>query len=211
MLCQATSVNGFAQSFPWRGVRTYCWPPGERPVQWAAVPPPRAITIARVATVEIACNWRWLPVLGLTTVLLAHSVLPVRFPTWDPSTTWLTSLCVVLSAEAALLLHELSHALVASRRGATIERIVFHGFVAETVVTAGEPELYAALAGPATNVAIAIGALTARAVVHSSGPLDVCLLLLLLGNAAMAIISLQPFGASDGARALSALRSSSYR
>jgi Zn-dependent protease len=176
------------------------------------VPPLRAITIARVATIEIACNWRWLPVLGLVTVLLAHSVLPARFPAWDPSTTWLTSLALVLGGEAALLLHELSHALVARRRGHRVMRIVFHGFVAETVLECQpEAEVLVALVGPATNVAIAIGAQTARAVLHSSGPLDVCLLLLLLGNAAMAVISLQPFGASDGARALSALRSSSYQ
>ena len=70
----------------------------------------------------------------LCTWLLAQNVLPARFPAWELGTTWLISAGVVLAGELALLLHELSHALVARGRGREATRIVFHGFLAETIV-----------------------------------------------------------------------------
>lgn len=79
--------------------------------------PSRALTVARVQAVEISVNWRWAPVLFLATWLLAQNVLPARFPAWEISTSWLTSAAAVIAGEAALLLHELSHAVVARSRG----------------------------------------------------------------------------------------------
>ena len=63
---------------------------------------------------------------------------------------------MIVAGEVALLLHELSHAFVARRSGQAVERIVFHGFVAETIVGSGSlgpgQEALVALAGPAMNV-----------------------------------------------------------
>ena len=78
--------------------------------------------------------WRWVPVLVLGTWLLAVNVLPARFPLWEVSTNWLTAGAAVLAGELALLLHELSHALVARGRGQEVTRIIFHGFRAQTMV-----------------------------------------------------------------------------
>lgn len=172
--------------------------------------PPSAITVGRLSAIEIAFNWRWAPILLLGMVLLGHSVLPARFPAWEASTRWLTGAAVVLAGEAALLLHELSHALAARHGGQVVERIVFHGFVAETVVGDGSPspaqQSLVALAGPAMNLALSALAALARIALGSEGALDAFLLALLLGNLAMAALSLVPFGASDGARAVRALR-----
>jgi Zn-dependent protease len=172
--------------------------------------PPSAITVARVQAIEITVNWRWVPVLALGTWLLAQNVLPARFPTWQLGTTWITSGAAVLAGEAALLLHELSHAIVAHWHGQQVRRIVFHGFLAQTIVDQGleEPADRAtiALVGPAMNVLLAGLAECARVALATQGPLDVFLLLLLLGNAAAAVLSLVPLGSSDGARALAALR-----
>jgi Zn-dependent protease len=166
----------------------------------------RALTVVRLAAVDITVAWRWVPVTVLGTVLLGYSILPARFPTWDSSQTWLVSAAAVLACECGLLLHELSHALVARRSGQHVERIVFHGFVAETVLSA-EPthDVLAAVIGPATNLALAgfLGAL--RLGFGSQEPLGALLVLLVFGNLAMAAASLQPFGESDGARALRAL------
>jgi Zn-dependent protease len=171
--------------------------------------PPQALTVARVSAVEIALHWRWAPILLLATVLLAYSVLPLRYPGWEQGTLWLVSLAVVLAGEAALLLHELSHALVARGRGQPVERIIFHGFLAETVVSARtiEPrhEALIALAGPGTNLGLAGLIQAARMVTHLGGPLDVVLALLLIANLAMLAMSLLPVGRSDGWRVARAL------
>ena len=171
--------------------------------------PASDITVARVHATEILFNWRWLPVMALGTWLLAQHVLPARFPAWELSTTWITSAAAVLASEAALLLHELSHALVARWHGQQVRRIVFHGFIAETIVGDGLPArsqvVLIALVGPAINVALGGLAVLWRVTFATQGALDVFLLTLIVGNAAAAAMSLLPVGSSDGARALNAL------
>jgi Zn-dependent protease len=172
--------------------------------------PLRTTTIARLGAIEITLNWRWAPVLVLGTCLLAQNVLPASFPAWAASTTWLTSAAVVLAGEVALLLHELSHALAARQRGEKVIQIVFHGFRAETIVFQGPPEsaheALIALVGPGVNLALASLAALVRLGLATQGPIDLLLLTLVLGNAAMAATSLAPLGGSDGKRALNAIR-----
>lgn len=163
-----------------------------------------------MSAIEFALHWRWLLVLALVTALLAEHVFPSRAPDWDVATLWLTSAAAVIAGEVALLLHELSHALVARGRGQAVQRIVFHGFVAETVLgEGGSPshEIMIALVGPATNLMLASIAQSLRLAFLTSGPVDTVLTLAVLGNFAAAIMSLVPFGASDGARVMRVLRS----
>ncbi|MBV9595826.1 MAG: hypothetical protein JOZ87_03115 [Chloroflexi bacterium] len=172
--------------------------------------PPRALIVARVQAIEISLDWRWPPVLALGTWLLAQNVLPARFPSWELGTTWLTAAAAVLAGEVALLLHELSHALIARSHGQHVTRIVFHGFQAQTVIeeTPSAPlcEVLTALAGPTINLLLAGLAGVIRFAFLVQGPLDAFLLMLTVGNAAAAVLSLLPFGSADGARALAALR-----
>ena len=160
-------------------------------------------------------NWRWAPILVLSTWLLAQNVLPARFPAWELSTSWLTSVAAVVAGEAALLLHELSHAAIARRKGQWVSRIVFHGFHAQTVIDQPVPvpadEALIALAGPALNLALLAVAQALRVALATQGPLDAFLLMFVVGNAASAAMSLLPLPGSDGARALRAFRSSNCR
>jgi Zn-dependent protease len=176
---------------------------------------PRSVPVARIASIEIRVNWRWAPVLVLGTWLLAQAILPVSFPGWGMQTNWVTGAAVVLAGEIALLLHELSHALVARGRGPEVLRIVFHGFRAETVMAEGVPtpaqEALIALAGPATNLGLAALAATLRFALAAQGPPDLLLLSLVLGNVAMAAMSLVPLSGTDGWRALSALQRRAVR
>src|SRR5262249_12569899 len=139
-------------------------------------------------------DWRWPPVLSLGTWLLAQNVLPARFPTWEWSTTWLTAAAAVFAGEAALLLHELTHAMLARSRGHHVTRIVFHGFQAQTLVdrAVSSPgyEVLIALAGPAINLLLAGIAQAIREGFSPRGPLDAFLLMLIIGNAAAAALSL---------------------
>jgi Zn-dependent protease len=172
--------------------------------------PPRALTVARVQAIDITLDWRWAPVLVLGTYLLAQNILPARFPGWQWSTSWLTAFAAVLAGEVALLLHELTHALLARSHGLNVRQIVFHGFHAQTVIDPATgvtgADVLIALGGPAVNVVIAIAVELVRLALVSQGPLDVFLLMLAVGNAAAAALSLLPIGGSDGARALGGLR-----
>jgi Zn-dependent protease len=173
------------------------------------------LTVARVQAIEITVNWRWAPVMFLGTWLLAQNVLPARFPAWEIGTSWLASAAAVIAGEAALLLHELSHAVLARQKGQRVRRIVFHGFHAHTVVDKALPaprdEVLIALVGPGLNLALAGIAEAMRLGLATHGPVDVVLLMFVIGNAATTALSLLPLGASDGARALTALRSSGCR
>jgi Zn-dependent protease len=165
-----------------------------------------------VFAVDIALHWRWILMVALATSVLAEHVLPGRSSAWGPGVVWLTSATAVLACEMALLLHELSHAIVARGGGLAVERIVFHGFVAETILRAGPTrrhEAAIALAGPAVNLGVAATAQAARLAWTPGGPVETVLVLLVIGNMAAAAISLLPLGASDGARALRALRATS--
>ncbi|HET6316333.1 MAG TPA: hypothetical protein VFG86_07740 [Chloroflexota bacterium] len=168
----------------------------------------RGVMVVRLSAIDIAVHWRWAPIIVLGTALLGYSILPARYPSWDVPQTWLVSALAVVACEVGLLLHELSHALVARRRGQLVERIVFHGFMAETVL-GSEPahDVLAALSGPAMNLALAGVFQALRLTLSGDSPADVLLALLVVGNLATALVSLQPFGDSDGARALRALRS----
>jgi Zn-dependent protease len=172
--------------------------------------PPRALTVARVQAIDITLDWRWAPVLVLGTYLLAQNVLPARFPSWEWGTSWLTASAAVVAGEIALLLHELAHAVLARSRGVHVRQIVFHGFRARTVTDAvsGAPsgEALIALGGPCVNVFLAGVAEVVRVGLATQGPLDVFLLMLAVGNAAAAALSLLPLGDSDGQRALGGLR-----
>lgn len=177
----------------------------------AHAPRPAALTVARVNAIEIVLHWRWLPVVVLGSILLGHSVLPIRYPTWETSTIWLTSIAAVLAGEAALLLHELSHAFLARHRGHAVQRIVFRGFVAETQMSHTTPEVLIALAGPAANLGLAATAALVRAAVQPEAPFDLLLTSVVVGNIAAAFVSLLPIGNSDGRRALHALRDNRER
>jgi hypothetical protein len=167
---------------------------------------PRTLTVARVQAIEIAVHWRWAAVLFLSTWLLAQSVFPARFPLWEQSTAWLTSVAIVLSGELALLLHEFSHAALARMKGQQVTRIVFHGLQAETIVETPGHDALVALVGPGVNLVLAAAIAASRLALHTDGPLDIVLLLQVISNLAMAFMSLAPIGHSDGARALRALR-----
>ena len=174
------------------------------------------MTVARFDSIDIALHWRWLLLSALATSALAEYLLPGRVQDWDTPTIWLASAAAVIASELALLLHELSHALVARRYGARTQTIVFHGFVAETLLsheTMSSPrrELVVALIGPVVNLGLAGAVQAVRLTLVPAGPLDTLLVLLVLGNLAAAAMSLVPFGASDGARILRALRARGCR
>ena len=171
-------------------------------------PAPRGFLLARIANTELAVHWRWGCALAVSAALLASQVFPMRFPAWPVEQCWLVGLVAVLLMESGLVAHELSHAAVSQARGRPIPRIVLHGFAAQAIPDESLPlasnvdEIGIALAGPGANVVLAGIALALRFVVDPATPAGVVLTLFLLGNVAIAAMSLLPFGETDLCRVL---------
>jgi Zn-dependent protease len=80
------------------------------------------LRIARVAGIPVGANWSLVVIFGLLAYVLATSVLPA---TVDASrgACWAAGIIVAPLFFAALLEHELAHALVARLFGVQVKRI----------------------------------------------------------------------------------------
>jgi Zn-dependent protease len=195
----------------------WAWQPTGCRLQWqplalhrSVLAIPGVVTVARVSAVDIAVHWRWVAALALGTIVLASYVLPSRLPGMEGWTLWLVALGAMLVSEATLLLHELGHAVAAKGLGQQVERIVFHGLMAETILgqTAPGPgrEALIALTGPCISILVGAAIAVTRLWLEPGSPLDAAARLLMFGNLGLAVLSLVPIGHSDGGRAVRALR-----
>lgn len=110
------------------------------------------ITLFRVAGVAIRIDASWLLLAVLVTWSLAASVFPMNYRGLAPRTYWLMGALGAVGLFVSILLHELSHALVARRRGVAMNGITLFifGGVAEMEEESDNPrtELLVSLAGP---------------------------------------------------------------
>ncbi len=123
----------------------------------------------------------------------------------------LRSIAFVVALLTSIVLHELGHALMARRYGietADITLYLFGGVARlQRMPRSAGPEMLIALAGPAVNVAIAIGLAGALALTSLVGSSPWLLFDLLYMNAALALFNLLPIFPMDGGRVLRALLS----
>jgi len=120
----------------------------------------RAIQLFRVAGVEVQLDWSVLIVFGLIVTSLGYSLFPAWHPGWAPATLWFTALAAAVLFFVSVLLHELSHALVAQRSGIRVRRVtlfVFGGLAQiEREPDRWAVELRVAIAGPLTSLAVGV-------------------------------------------------------
>ncbi|HEX5616052.1 MAG TPA: site-2 protease family protein [Acidimicrobiia bacterium] len=168
--------------------------------------------VGRIAGIDVRVDWSVGVVAGLLSWLLATQVLPDTSSGRSDAAYWLASTCATIAFLGALLAHELSHSLVASRRGIRVRGITL--WVLGGIATLeGEPrspddELVIALAGPATSVAIGATALTTAGVADALGLAELLVATLVwLGtvNVLLAVFNLVPAAPLDGGRVLRAL------
>src|SRR5579863_816925 len=163
--------------------------------------------VGRIAGVEIAIHPSWL----IVYVLFAWSAMTVA-PLLDPHLKRGGAIGLGLAYAALLfasvVVHELSHALVARRLGMPIGNITLFlfGGVASIMREPGSPaaEMQMAAAGPAASIVISLVAF-GLALLTPDGWLNDLLLLLAYSNAALAVFNLLPAFPSDGGRILRAL------
>src|SRR4051812_46951714 len=84
--------------------------------------------LGRIAGIEIGVHYTWLFAVALVTWSLAVSVYPSDYPRWDRGTYWLVAVVSALLLFVCVLLHELSHSVVARARGMPVAGITLFIF-----------------------------------------------------------------------------------
>jgi Zn-dependent protease/CBS domain-containing protein len=117
-----------------------------------------SIKIGKIFGIEIGVHWSWLFIFVLITWSFASGILQEFFPEWSDARRWAVGVIVAGIFFASILLHELSHSLVAKARGIPVKGItlfVFGGVsnLGREAETAGE-EFQIAIVGPLTSLAI---------------------------------------------------------
>jgi Zn-dependent protease/CBS domain-containing protein len=172
----------------------------------------KGIELFKVFGLPIRVDPSWLAVAVLFSWTLATSAFPSVHPGLTRTVYWEMGITGALGLFASVVLHEISHALVAQRFGIVIRGITLFlfGGVAEM---AGEPpgpraELLVAAAGPAASFALAFLGLLATTLAGMAGwpaPVQMVLAYLAVINATLALFNLIPAFPLDGGRMLRSL------
>jgi Zn-dependent protease/predicted transcriptional regulator len=169
-----------------------------------------SLRLGRIAGIQIDVHVTWLLAFGLVTWSLASSVFPATYPRWGQGTYWTVGAISALLLFVCVLLHELSHSVVARARGMPVSGITLFilGGVTNLQAEAKRPadEFWMAIVGPLTS--LVLGA-TAWLLLHllPSGrtPLAGVLSYLAYVNLLLAGFNLVPGFPLDGGRVLRSL------
>ncbi|HEX7151743.1 MAG TPA: site-2 protease family protein [Thermoanaerobaculia bacterium] len=172
----------------------------------------RRITLFRLFGFAVRADASWLIVVALVTWSLATGVFPRLHPGLTPRTYWLMGGIGALIFFLSIVLHEMSHALVARRFGIPMRGITLFVFggVAEMDDEPPSPkaELLMALAGPAMSVVIGVvclGGAALGAMQNLRGEAVAILQYLGFTNLILAVFNMLPAFPLDGGRVLRAL------
>ena len=157
---------------------------------------------------EIRLDLSWFLVLCLTTWSLASGVFPTVYH-FGPSMSWSLGFIAALLLFASVLIHELSHALVARQHGIEVTRITLFlfGGVAQLKDEPNSPraEFFIAGVGPLTSLALGAACLGLSLSFPVHGvlrPSAAVLNYLGIVNIALALFNLVPGFPLDGGRLL---------
>ena len=87
-----------------------------------------SLRVGKIAGIEVGIHYTWLLAVALVTWSLAQSMLPIDYPRWDQRTYWLVAAIAALLLFFCVLLHELSHSVVARARGMSVAGITLFIF-----------------------------------------------------------------------------------
>src|SRR5690349_3015670 len=118
-----------------------------------------SIRLGKLFGIEIGANWSLIFIFALIAWTLATQYLPAAAPGHGSATYWITGIVGALLFYAALLAHELSHSLVATRYGVKVKGITLWLFGGVSQLE-GEPttapsEALIAGVGPLTSFVVA--------------------------------------------------------
>lgn len=172
------------------------------------------IKLGRIFGVKIGLHFSWFIIALLVMFSLAGQFY-ITNPDWGMSLIWVSAITMGLLFFAALLAHELSHAIVARSRGLPVHGITLFalGGVAETEKDSAdaETEFLVGVVGPITSAVIGIVCLCLGWAVgwepFTTARTPIVAIMIWLGyiNIALALFNLIPGFPLDGGRVLRAL------
>jgi len=117
------------------------------------------IPLFKIAGIQISLDFSWFIIFALVLLALSAGYFPRYFPGQEPVTYWIAGFVATLLFFASVLIHELSHSLMAIRSGIDIPEITLFVFGGVSRI-AEEPkdpkvELKIALVGPLSSFALA--------------------------------------------------------
>lgn len=118
------------------------------------------IKIGRIAGIDIKIHWSWFAIFFLLTWFLATGFYSDVYETWSTTQAWIASIVTTILFFSSILLHELSHSIVARRLGLPVKDITLFIFGGVSSLGAepadAKQEFKIAIVGPLTSVAIGI-------------------------------------------------------
>lgn len=166
-----------------------------------------SIRLGKIFGIEVGIHYSWFLVFALVTWSLAVGFFPIQFPGWPLTTYWIVSAVSAILLFVAVLVHELSHSLVAKREGMPVSSITLFifGGVSNLREEPSSPgnEFWMAFVGPLSSLVIGIvsGALW-FALRGVNQELEAILMYLGLVNVLLAFFNLLPAFPLDGGRVL---------
>ncbi len=117
--------------------------------------------IGKILGFEINIDWSWLLIFLLVTYTLAMGYFPRFYPSFNTTTNWIMGVLAALLLFASVLVHELSHSVVARGFGTKVEGITLflYGGMSQTAEEpkSAQEEFWMAIAGPITSFVLALG------------------------------------------------------
>jgi Zn-dependent protease/CBS domain-containing protein len=171
----------------------------------------QSIRLGTIRGMPVGVHWSVLLILVLLLDSLAMIQLPAGAAGYPPAAYWLTASWMTVLFLAALLGHELAHALIAQHYQIKVESITLWALGGVSALE-GKPrhpraELFTALAGPAASL-LAAALFAAAAIPAGLLGLDlprIGFAWLALANVVLAVFNLLPGAPLDGGRILTAI------
>ena len=162
--------------------------------------------IGRVAGIDIFVHWSWLIVFALLTASLAEGLFLNDYPSWSWEQGWLAGAATSLVVFGCVLVHELSHSIIARRRGMDVSSITLFIFGGVSTLK-DEPrgpgeEFVIAAVGPMTS--FVLGGLFGLGALVLNGGLGSAASYLAFINVVLGGFNLLPGFPLDGGRVLRA-------
>ncbi len=169
------------------------------------------IKLGRISGIEIGLHYSWFIIAALIALSLSEHFRQVS-PNWGASQIWIVALLTAVLFFVTLLLHELSHSLVAQARGLKVTAITLFALGGVSQIqdeaTEAKTEFWVAIAGPIASLIIGFGCLAIAAGLgwqRSAEPRNaVTAVLVWLGyiNVVLAVFNMIPGFPLDGGRVL---------